>query len=71
MMLLTPDQARAWLESNMDMRIINDDDPDPEEPEEERPGEAPEQTPAPEDISEPGGTNLDGSPRATTLTLDV
>ena len=71
MMLLTPDQARAWLESNMDMRIINDDDPDPEEPEEERPGEAPEQTPAPEDISDPGGTNLDGSPRATTLTLDV
>ena len=54
-MLLTPDQARAWLAANMDMAILHDDEVDPEEPHEDPPGAVPEDAPEPIDITAPAG----------------
>jgi hypothetical protein len=70
-MLLTPEQARTWLASNMDMHLLNDDDESPEEPTESRPGAAPEDQPNPVDTTRAAPSLEGGIPRPTDVTLDV
>ena len=54
-MLITPEEARAYLAANIDLDILNDDEADAEEPQDEGPNTTPERTPEPEDLTNAKG----------------